>query len=175
MWQIFVILLSSTIWSVFNAHTNHTAVNACWTILILLWQHQSQAAYPDQYNTQLSTRLLMIGIGAKWRFIGAQRSGGCHDSSLVMKDFFFFCFNILPGCTHVVERRCFSFLVPSPSNLITGLKGLCCDFLYESLSDLESLECICIMTRGGIYGEIQPEPEENPEGGAQGITERKKN
>ena len=26
------------------------------------------------------------------------------------------------------------------------------------------------MTRGGIYGEIYPEQEENPEGGAQGIS-----
>ena len=28
----------------------------------------------------------------------------------------------------------------------------------------------CIVTRGGVYNEILPEPERNPEGGARGIS-----
>ena len=34
---------------------------------------------------------------------------------------------------------------------------------------LLSYECICIETRGGIYGEIKPEPKGNPKGEAGGI------
>ena len=30
--------------------------------------------------------------------------------------------------------------------------------------------CNCIVTRGGLYDEILPEPKGNPEGGAQGIS-----
>ena len=30
--------------------------------------------------------------------------------------------------------------------------------------------CNCIVTRGGVYDEILPEPEGNPEGGARGIS-----
>ena len=30
--------------------------------------------------------------------------------------------------------------------------------------------CNCILTRGGLYNEISPEPGGNPEGGAQGIS-----
>ena len=32
------------------------------------------------------------------------------------------------------------------------------------------LYCNCIVTRGGVYDEISPEPEGNPEGGARGIS-----
>ena len=32
------------------------------------------------------------------------------------------------------------------------------------------MECNCIVTRGGVYDEISPEPEGNPEGGARGIS-----
>ena len=31
--------------------------------------------------------------------------------------------------------------------------------------------CNCIVTRGGVYDEILPEPEENPEGRARGISQ----
>ena len=31
-------------------------------------------------------------------------------------------------------------------------------------------DCNCIVTRGGVYDEILPEPEGNPEGGARGIS-----
>ena len=32
------------------------------------------------------------------------------------------------------------------------------------------LECNCIVTRGGVYDELLPEPEGNPGGGALGIS-----
>ena len=34
----------------------------------------------------------------------------------------------------------------------------------------QSIYCNCIVTRGGVYNEILPEPEGNPEGGARGIS-----
>ena len=33
----------------------------------------------------------------------------------------------------------------------------------------QQIYCNCIVTRGGVYDEILPEPEGNPEGGARGI------
>ena len=36
---------------------------------------------------------------------------------------------------------------------------------------MDPQDCICIMTRGGIYGELLPDYEGNLEGGARGISQ----
>ena len=39
-----------------------------------------------------------------------------------------------------------------------------------TVSGLALADCNCIVTRGGVYDEILPEPEGNPMGGARGIS-----
>ena len=46
-----------------------------------------------------------------------------------------------------------------------------CLWIIESFAIAPS-HCICSVTRGGIYAEIKPKPEGNPEGGAKGISLR---
>ena len=48
--------------------------------------------------------------------------------------------------------------------------ALHCTALHYTALHSTALHCICIMTRGGIYGEILPEHEGNPEGGARWIS-----
>ena len=41
-----------------------------------------------------------------------------------------------------------------------------CSGCLEKHISLKGIDCNCIVTRGGVYDEILPEPEGNPEGGA---------
>ena len=41
--------------------------------------------------------------------------------------------------------------------------------MYEKVFDIDK-DCNCIVTRGGVYDEISPEPKGNPKGEARGIS-----
>ena len=43
-------------------------------------------------------------------------------------------------------------------------------YTLQAIYSTSLIYCNCIVTRGGVYDEIWPEPKGNPEGGARGIS-----